>query len=76
MIRIAITAEAFNAFDAVSSLLPLGMVSFERESDANGERLVWLAPNVFNCLRGLRDPGETYSDVILKLVNLKAKREL
>jgi hypothetical protein len=76
MIRIAITAEAFDAFDGVSSLLPLGMVSFEREPDVNGERLVWLAPNVFNCLRALRDPGESYSDVILKLVKLKAQREL
>jgi hypothetical protein len=76
MIRIAITAEARAAFDAVSFLLPLGMVSFEGEPDADGEQLVWLAPNVFNCLRGLRDPGESYSDVILKLVKLKAKRKL
>jgi hypothetical protein len=51
MIRIAITAKAFHAFDAVSSLLPRGMVSFEREPDANGERLVWLAPNVFRRLQ-------------------------
>jgi hypothetical protein len=29
--------------------------------------------SVFNCLRGLRDPGESYSDFILKLVKLKAK---
>jgi hypothetical protein len=71
MIRIAITAEAFNA---VSAMLPLGAVSFEREPDANGERLVWLAPNVFNCLRGLRDSGESYSDVILRLVELERFR--
>lgn len=76
MIRLAISTEAFDALDAVSDLLPLGTVNFEREPDANGERLIWLAPDVFNKLRALRDPGESYSDLILKLVEFKAKAEL
>ena len=59
MIRIAISTEAFDALDAVSALLPLGTVNFEREPDANGERLIWLAPDVFNKLRALREPGES-----------------
>jgi predicted CopG family antitoxin len=29
---------------------------------------VWLAPNVIDRLRAMRGPGESYSDVILKLV--------
>jgi len=31
---------------------------------------MWLAPHVLNRLRALRGPGESYSDVILKLVEL------
>ena len=72
MIRIAVTAEAF---EAVTDLLP-GNIGFEREPDDNGERLIWLEPHVVNRLRALRGPGETYSDVILKLVELEAKGEL
>ena len=72
MIRITITAAAFNA---VSARLPLGTVSFEREPDDNGERLIWLAREVVNRLRAMRGPGESYSDVILKLVEFEAKGE-
>jgi hypothetical protein len=35
----------------------------------NGERLIWLAPNVLNRLRAMRGPGESYSDVILRLAS-------
>jgi predicted CopG family antitoxin len=31
------------------------------------ERYVWLEPNVVNRLRAMRRPGESYSDVILRL---------
>jgi hypothetical protein len=64
MIRIAISAAPF---DSIAATLPLGTVSFERKPDANGERLIWLAPAVINKLRYLRGPGESYSDVILRL---------
>jgi hypothetical protein len=47
--------------------LPLGSVGFEVEA-IEGERYVWLAPNVVNRLRALRRPGEGYSDAILGLV--------
>jgi hypothetical protein len=63
MIRIAITAEAF---DAITATLPLGSVGFEREPADDGERLVWLETHVVNKLRALRRPGESYSDVILR----------
>jgi hypothetical protein len=65
MIRIAITAQAF---DALAGALPLGNVGFEREPDEKGERLIWLEPRVVAKLRALRGPGESYSDVILRLV--------
>jgi hypothetical protein len=65
MIRVAITAAAF---EAVSATLALSSLGFERELNDNGERLIWLAPEVVNRLRALRGPGEGYSDVILRLV--------
>jgi hypothetical protein len=68
MIRIAITQAAF---DAIAATLPLGTVSFENKTNERGERLVWLAPDVVNKLRAMRRPGESHSDVILRLANAK-----
>jgi hypothetical protein len=66
MIRISITQAAFDAFDAIASTLQLGSVSFEIEATER-DRFVWLSPNVVDRLRFLRGPGESYSDVILRL---------
>jgi hypothetical protein len=38
----------------------------ERDQRAR-ERYVWLPPNVVNRLKAQRQPGESYSDVILRL---------
>ena len=64
MIRIAITQAAF---DAIASTLPAGSVTFEIEA-TEGDHFVWLSPNVVDRLRFLRGLGESYSDVILRLV--------
>ena len=64
MIRIAISPEAF---DAIAATLVLGSVGFENAVNERGERLIWLAPNVVNRLKAMRGPGESYSDVILRL---------
>lgn len=64
MIRITISQAAF---DAIVSTMPLGSVGYEAGTNANGERYVWLAPNVVDRLRALRGPGESYSDVIVRL---------
>jgi hypothetical protein len=69
MIRIAVTAEAF---DAIAATLLLGSAGFERHPADDGQRLVWLEPHVVNKLRALRGPGESYSDVILRLVKIEA----
>ena len=69
MVRIAITVEAF---DALSATLPLGSVGFERHPADDGQRLVWLERSVVKQLRALRSPGESYSDVILRLVEVEA----
>jgi hypothetical protein len=64
MIRIAITAAAF---EAIKATLPVGSVAFEAKVNERGEREIWLAPDALNKLRALRGPGESYSDVILRL---------
>jgi hypothetical protein len=64
MIRIAITAEAF---DAIAATLPLGSVGFERHPADDGQRLVWLERSVVSRLRAVRTPGESFSDVMLRL---------
>ena len=38
-----------------------------RNSASGGERRIWLDPTVVNRLRALRGPGESYSDVIIRL---------
>ncbi len=64
MIRIAITPAAF---EAIAATLPLGSVGYENATNEKGERLIWLDPAVLARLKAMRGPGESYSDVILRL---------
>ena len=64
MVRIAITQAAF---DAIAKTLPLGDVGYENKTDEHGQRLIWLDRSVVDRLSSLRGPGESYSDVILRL---------
>ena len=64
MIRIAITQAAF---DAIAATLPLGSVSYENAVNERGERYVWLPPKVVDRLKAQRRPGESYSDVVLRI---------
>jgi hypothetical protein len=45
----------------------LGSVSYENKTNDRGERYVWLDPGVVDRLRSLRGPGESYSDVIIRV---------
>lgn len=65
MIRIAISVEAF---EAIARTLPFGSVGYENETNQKGERLIWLDPNVVNRPKAMRGAGESYSDVIMRLV--------
>ncbi len=65
MIRIAITPAAF---DAIAKTMPFGSVGYDVDV-IGSQRYVWLAPNVVDRLRFLRGPGESYSDVILRLAS-------
>jgi hypothetical protein len=64
MIRVSITAAAY---EAIAATLPPGSVAFDPDVDAQGGRWIWLDPTVANRLRDMRGPGESYSDVILRL---------
>jgi hypothetical protein len=64
MVRIAITQAAY---DAICATLPLGSVGYENEADEEGNRLIWLDRAVVDRLRAMRGPGESYSDVILRI---------
>ena len=54
MIRIAITAEAF---EAIARTLPFGSVNFEAGVDDDDERFIWLEPRVVDRLKALRRPA-------------------
>ena len=70
MIRIAISEAAF---EAIAATMMLGSVGYEREPNAKGERMIWLEARVIDKLDAIRMPGESYSDVILRLVEVEAK---
>ena len=49
--------------------LPFGSVGYENAANERGERLIWLDRAVVDRLRSLRGPGESFSDVILRLAS-------
>jgi hypothetical protein len=65
MIRITITADAF---EAIAATLPSN-VGVEQKRAPNGDFFIWLEPRFVDRLRAMRGPGESYSDVILRLAN-------
>ena len=64
MIQIAITQAAY---DAICATLPLGSVAVERYYNEQGERVIWLQAAMADRLGAMRRPGESYSDVILRI---------
>jgi hypothetical protein len=65
MVRIAITQAAF---EAIARTLKLGNVAFENKTDEEGARLIWLDRAVVDRMHSQCGPGESFSDVILRLV--------
>jgi hypothetical protein len=52
------------------------MILHQAQLNAQGQRLVWLETAIVDkltALRGPRGPGESYSDVILRLVEIEAR---
>jgi hypothetical protein len=64
MIRIAITEAAY---EAIARTLPLGSVGYEAKRTEQGEVLIWLERRALDRLDALRQHGEGYSDVILRM---------
>jgi hypothetical protein len=64
MIRIALTPAAYAA---IAATLP-GTVGVEPQRAPNADYFVWLDPAVVNRLAAMRGPGESYSDVIMRLM--------
>jgi hypothetical protein len=51
-------------------LMPEGFVwgvGYENATNERGERMIWLDHAVVSRLRAVRGPGESYSDVILRV---------
>jgi hypothetical protein len=71
MIRISITAAAF---DAIKATLPLGSVGYEAKRTDQGDYLNWLERRALDQLDSLRQPGEGYSEVILRMAEIEASR--
>ena len=44
-------------------------MGYENAVNEHGQHYVWLDPAVVNRLGAMRGPGESYSDVILRLAN-------
>jgi hypothetical protein len=54
------------AFEAITATLPVGSVAFEPEI-TKGLRQLWLERVWVDKLAGMRQPGERYSDVIVRV---------
>ena len=67
MIRISMTAEAFEAISA-----PLGSAASSMGVTRRARLMIWLESAVVDRQTAMRGPGESYSEVILRLVELEA----
>ena len=54
------------AYAALATAFPSGL-GVQQERAPNGDYSVWLDPRFVDRLRAMRRPGESYSDVILRL---------
>jgi predicted CopG family antitoxin len=71
MISISITAEAYQAIKAT---LPEAADSFPAQPDDRGLIRIWLDRPFVDRLGHMREPGESYSDVILRLAKAEGSR--
>ena len=68
MIRVALTDAAY---DAIASTLPKGSARWPMQRDG-GQGFIQVESAVVDRLRAMRRPGESYSAVILRLIELGA----
>jgi hypothetical protein len=65
MISISISVEAF---EAIKATLPKDSDAWQPQPHGRGNVRIWLDRKFVDRLRAMRGPGESYSDVILRLV--------
>jgi hypothetical protein len=63
MIRVALTDEAY---DAIASTLPKGAARWPMQRDGD-QCFIQVEAAVVDSMRAMRRPGESYSEVILRL---------
>jgi hypothetical protein len=66
MVRLAITQAAF---DAVARTLPLGSLGYEAHRGTDGEVHIWIEDRWADKLAAMRQPGESYIDVIVRIAS-------
>jgi len=69
MIRIALSDAAY---DAISSTLPKGSARWPMQRDG-GRCFIQVESAIVDRMRAMREPGESYSSVILRLVDLQRR---
>jgi hypothetical protein len=67
MIRVALTD---SAYDAIASTLPKGSARWPMQRDG-GRCFIQVEAAVIDRMRAMRRPGESYSHVLLRLVELR-----
>ena len=55
------------SFEVIAETIPRQLVAAAPQTADKGERLIRLEPHVVAKLRAMRGPGESYSEVILRL---------
>ena len=70
MIRLVLTE---GAYDAIALRLPKGSARWPMQRD-RGKCFIQVEAAVVDRMRAMRRPGENYSDVILRLVEIEAGR--
>ena len=68
MIRLVLTE---GAYDAIASTLPKGSARWPMQREC-GKCFIQVEAAVVDRMRAMRRPGEGYSDVILRLVEIEA----
>jgi hypothetical protein len=59
-------------FEAIAKTLAVGNVGYEAEPNERGERLIWLEVAMVDRLGAMRGPGESYSDIIMRIATREA----
>ena len=68
MVRVVLTDAAY---DAIASTLPKGAARWPMQRD-RGQCFIQVEAAVLDRMRAMRRPGDSYSEVILRLVEIEA----